>query len=117
MIKQEIQNETEITTTQPLPADRLEAMAGWGGSNSGMAYLYRPSTVAQLRQIFDFAAQNGRTIGFRGGGNSYGDAAMNDESIVLDLTRMNRILAWDPENGHPQQRIPKRAATLRRALR
>lgn len=83
----------------PLPADRLEAAAGWGSANSGMAYLYRPSTVAQLREIFSWAAQNNRTIGLRGGGNSYGDAAMNDESILLDFTRMNRILAWDPENG------------------
>ncbi|MFZ1398872.1 MAG: FAD-binding oxidoreductase, partial [Candidatus Promineifilaceae bacterium] len=99
MIEQEIQNETEIQTQEPLPADRLEAVAGWGGAHSGMAYLYRPSTVAQLREIFQWAAQNGRSIGLRGGGNSYGDAAMNDESIVLDLTRMNRILDWDPENG------------------
>ena len=99
MIEQTIQNETEIQSQKPLPADRLEAVAGWGGANSGMGYVYRPSTVAQLRQIFEWAAQNNRSIGLRGGGNSYGDAAMNDESIVLDLTRMNRILDWDPENG------------------
>ena len=91
MIEQTIQNETEIQSQKPLPADRLEAVAGWGGANSGMGYVYRPSTVAQLRQIFEWAAQNNRSIGLRGGGNSYGDAAMNDESIVLDLTRMNRI--------------------------
>jgi decaprenylphospho-beta-D-ribofuranose 2-oxidase len=99
MIKQDIQTETENKITLPLPADRLEAAAGWGGANSGMAYVYRPSTVAQLRDIFSWAAQNNRTIGLRGGGNSYGDAAMNDESILLDFSRMNRILEWDPENG------------------
>ena len=99
MTKQEILEQTDVRTGQPLPADRLEAVAGWGGANSGMGYVYRPSTVAQLRHIFTWASENGRTIGLRGGGNSYGDAAMNDESIVLDLTRMNRILAWDPENG------------------
>ena len=99
MIKQDTKTNTEIHTNQPLPADQLEAVAGWGGASSGMAYVYRPSTVDQLREIFKQARQNGRSIGLRGGGNSYGDAAMNDESIVLDLTRMNRILAWDPENG------------------
>ena len=99
MIKQDTKTNTEIHTNQPLPADHLEAVAGWGGASSGMAYVYRPSTVDQLREIFKQARQNGRSIGLRGGGNSYGDAAMNDESIVLDLTRMNRILAWDPENG------------------
>jgi FAD/FMN-containing dehydrogenase len=99
MIKQKIQNETDTHTQNPLPTDRLEAVAGWGGANSGMAYLYRPSTVEQIRETFAWADQNNRSIGLRGGGNSYGDAAMNDESIVLDLTRMNRILDWDPENG------------------
>lgn len=99
MIKQDLQTETETKITLPLPADRLEAAAGWGGANRGMAYVYRPSTVGQLRDIFSWAAQNNRTIGLRGGGNSYGDAAMNDESILLDFTRMNRILEWDPENG------------------
>jgi FAD/FMN-containing dehydrogenase len=38
-------------------------------------------------------------VGFRAGGNSYGDAAMNAENIVLDMRRMDRILEWQPENG------------------
>ena len=39
------------------------------------------------------------TVGFRGGGNSYGDAALNGENILIDLRRMNRILDWDPQGG------------------
>ena len=74
-------------------------MAGWGEANTGIAYVYRPSTVDQLRDIFHMAREKKRTIGLRGSGNSYGDPAMNDEDIVLDLTRMNRILDWNPENG------------------
>ncbi|MCP4420282.1 MAG: FAD-binding oxidoreductase [Chloroflexi bacterium] len=101
---EKIQSNTKTQTLLPLATDRLEAVAGWGGASSGMAYVHRPSTVAQLREIFSWAGQcyskqNGRSIGIRGGGNSYGDAAMNDESILLDLTRMNRILDWEPENG------------------
>lgn len=88
-----------IRNTTPLPSERLESVGGWGGANRGVGYVYRPSTVAGLRQVFDAARASGRSIGLRGGGNSYGDAAMNDENIVLDLCRMNRILAWDPENG------------------
>lgn len=99
MIEQDIQQETDNKITHSLPAERLETMSGWGGANSGMGYVYRPSTVEQLRQVFSWAKENGRSIGLRGGGNSYGDAAMNDESMVLDLSRMNRILHWDPENG------------------
>ena len=99
MIEQDFQTGTDSSSTHPLPAERLEAVAGWGGASGGMAYVYRPTTVSQLQQVFELAQQNGRTIGLRGGGNSYGDAAMNDENIVLDLSRMNRILDWQPENG------------------
>ncbi len=45
------------------------------------------------------ARRSGRTVGLRGGGNSYGDAAMNSENIVVDLRRMNRILDWNPRTG------------------
>jgi decaprenylphospho-beta-D-ribofuranose 2-oxidase len=82
-----------------LPADRLERVAGWGGAGRSLAYVYRPSTVAGLRRLFELARRSGRAVGFRGTGNSYGDAAMNRENIVLDMSRLNRILEWDPENG------------------
>jgi FAD/FMN-containing dehydrogenase len=55
--------------------------------------------LAGLRQVFDLARQNRCSVGMRGGGNSYGDAALNDENILLDLRRMNRILDWNPETG------------------
>ena len=89
----------ELSGVQPLPAERLESVAGWGGARSGVSYVYRPTTVTDLQQIFKLARENGRSIGLRGAGKSYGDAAMNDENIVLDLRRMNRILDWNPENG------------------
>ncbi len=92
-------NQPLTTTYQPLPAERLESVAGWGDVSQGVSFVYRPSTVAQLREVFGLARSNGRSVGFRGGGNSYGDAAMNDENMLLDLRRMNRILSWDANNG------------------
>ncbi|HHQ47569.1 MAG TPA: FAD-binding oxidoreductase, partial [Acidobacteria bacterium] len=35
----------------------------------------------------------------RGAGRSYGDAAFFPEALVLDLSRMDRILSWDPATG------------------
>lgn len=82
-----------------LPTEKLEKVAGWGGVSSGVSHVYRPSTAEGIRAVFELAQQNGRSVGLRGTGNSYGDAAMNDENILLDLRRMNRILEWNPENG------------------
>ncbi len=45
------------------------------------------------------ARRTGHSVGLRGAGRSYGDASLNAEGITLDLTRMKRILAWDPQTG------------------
>ncbi|HRO92084.1 MAG TPA: FAD-dependent oxidoreductase, partial [Promineifilum sp.] len=77
----------------------LEQVSSWGEATSGMSYVYRPSTVEALRDILALAKQSGRTVGLRGGGNSYGDAAMNSENILIDMCRLRRILEWDPATG------------------
>ncbi|MCP4427886.1 MAG: FAD-binding oxidoreductase, partial [Chloroflexi bacterium] len=82
-----------------LPDERLERTPAWGGASFSLNHVYRPTTVEQLQAMLQLARENGRTIGLRGGGNSYGDAAMNAENILLDMRRMNRILDWNPENG------------------
>ena len=82
-----------------LPADRLERVSGWGGAQSALSYVYRPSTVDGLRDVLDLARREGKTVGLRGAGQSYGDAALNAEQIVLDCSRMTRILDWDPAGG------------------
>ncbi len=82
-----------------LPGERLERVTSWGGANESLSYVYRPTTIEGVQAVFSLARQHGRSVGLRGGGNSYGDAAMNAENILLDLRRMNRILSWNPENG------------------
>ncbi|HZO91978.1 MAG TPA: FAD-binding oxidoreductase [Chthonomonadaceae bacterium] len=83
----------------PLPADRLERVEAWGMNTSVLAYVYRPSTAEGIREVFEIARRHGRKVGLRGAGRSYGDASLLAENICLDLTRMNRILAWNPATG------------------
>lgn len=85
--------------TNLLPADHLERTDAWGGVSSAMDYVFRPSDVAGIQHALDLARQAGVSVGFRGSGRSYGDASINAEQVLVDLTRMTRILAWDPERG------------------
>ena len=97
MIKEEYSStENDITSAQ---IEHLEAVDSWGGASHSVSYVYRPATKEQLYEIFNLAQRSGRTVGLRGGGQSYGDAAMNSENILLDMRRMNRVLAWDPMTG------------------
>ena len=68
-------------------------------SSSALSYVYRPSTIEGIHSVFEQSRRSGRSVGLRGAGRSYGDASLNAEAISLDLTRMRRILAWDPQTG------------------
>jgi decaprenylphospho-beta-D-ribofuranose 2-oxidase len=65
----------------------------------GLAHVVAPRDAEELASVFELARATNRSIAPRGAGCSYGDAATNTGGIVLDLTRMNRILSWDPEAG------------------
>ena len=82
-----------------MPADRLERVEAWGMNRAVVSYVYRPSTVDGLRDVFETARKHRLVVGLRGAGRSYGDASLVAENVCLDLTRMNRILEWDPVTG------------------
>lgn len=64
-----------------------------------MGYLYRPSTIDGVRAALELAGRTGRSLAPRGAGFSYGDASLNAENIVLDTSRLNRVLEWNPATG------------------
>ena len=78
---------------------REELVNGWGGAVGGVAEVARVRTAAEIEEIFADARRDGFSIGLRGSGCSYGDAAMNTGGHVLDLSRMDRILELDPISG------------------
>jgi FAD/FMN-containing dehydrogenase len=95
-------SDTRVSTPrsfQPLPAERLTRLEGWAMLARSMGYVYRPATVEGVREVLRLARDSGRALVPRGSGFSYGDTSLNAENIVLDLTRMNRVLDWDPASG------------------
>jgi len=96
-------NDAIRTRVKPLPpamsTDRLERVEAWGMNRAVLSYVYRPSTIEGVREVFEIARTHGLVVGLRGAGRSYGDASLVAENICLDLTRMNRILQWNPTTG------------------
>jgi len=82
-----------------LPMDRLERVWAWGRADSAMSWVWRPTTVDGVRDVLALAASRGLGVGLRGAGCSYGDASLNAEGISLDLSRMTRVLDWNPATG------------------
>lgn len=82
-----------------LPPERIERLTGYGQHGGGDAYVYRPTSVQGVRDVMDSARAAGRKVVLRGAGRSYGDANFCPEAVAIDITRMNRVLSWDPEAG------------------
>lgn len=85
--------------TRTPPTERLERIEAWGMSSSSLSYVYRPTTEEGIIDAFEDAEAFGLPVALKGGGNSYGDAFQCPEGIVIDLTRMTRILEWSHQTG------------------
>ncbi|MEI6290580.1 MAG: FAD-binding protein [Chloroflexota bacterium] len=86
-------------TTAELPYERLSYLENFGHSLKATSFFYKPENTEEIEEIFKFAKQNDLKITLRGAGRSYNDAALNSYGIVMDMTRMDKILAWDAESG------------------
>ena len=70
-------------------------LAGWGNHPRVLCEVARPETRRDLRRTL---ADDGPYIA-RGLGRSYGDAAISEQGLVLDCTRLDRYLDFDPDTG------------------
>lgn len=69
-------------------------LSGWGQYPAAQCKVTRPE---RIREIYESIDPEGTIV--RGLGRSYGDSAINDHGIVVDLTRMDRYLEFDEESG------------------
>ncbi len=84
---------------EALPISRMAKLSGWAMYRSAETYVWRPQSADEVRETLEIAKDSGRSVIARGSGYSYGDTALNGENITVDLTRMNKILQWDPQTG------------------
>jgi FAD/FMN-containing dehydrogenase len=82
-----------------LPSEHLTYLENFGHSLRSASYYYKPASVEEIAELFRVSKQNDLKITLRGAGRSYNDAALNSSGIVMDLTRMNKILVWNPQTG------------------
>ena len=74
-------------------------LENFGHSMSAPSYRFSPKTSEEIYETFQLAKKTGLTVTLRGAGRSYNDASLNGGGIVLDLTGMNQIVAWDAGSG------------------
>jgi decaprenylphospho-beta-D-ribofuranose 2-oxidase len=78
------------------PKPMRAMLAGWGRYPVAESDVYRPEKLAELAAI---VRSNATPLVARGAGRAYGDAAINGGGRVVDIERLNRMLAFDPATG------------------
>ena len=72
---------------------------GFGRAVHAAGRYAAPTAVEELAEILARARAEGLTVTFRGAGRSYGDAGLNARGLVIDTSRLNRLLRWEPTSG------------------
>ena len=72
----------------------LQQLSGWGRFPREECHVFRPEKGRNPALILQSGLESNYIA--RGLGRSYGDAALNSGGGVFDLTRLNRMLAFDP---------------------
>jgi decaprenylphospho-beta-D-ribofuranose 2-oxidase len=85
-----------IRATSP---SRMVRATGFGMTEGGDVYLYRPTNVQEVKDILQMARETGRQVVLRGSGRSYGDANIARECLMLDISRMNQIYSINKQSG------------------
>ena len=68
------------------------SLTGWGRALRARSEVARPALSTQAQAL----SAQGPAVGQR---RSYGDAALNGGGRVLDMTHLDRVIAFDPETG------------------
>ncbi len=82
-----------------LSLKKTTRLGNFSRSLQALVYRFRPESADEIAEIIALARKNNLKIAPRGAGRSYNAAALNRGGIVLDLSLMTEILAWDAEKG------------------
>ena len=69
------------------------------GTGDTRALVACPHSINECQEIMAFCRKHGLSICPRGSGRSYGDAILNDQNVILDMSKINRVIEVDGENG------------------
>lgn len=84
------------------PLRSYEYVEGWGMAVGARSRVLRPRNIEELAAAFESARRAGSSIALRGSGCSYGDASVNEQGNVLDISLMDRLVHFERETGLAQ---------------
>lgn len=78
---------------------KTEAIKSWGRVQSGYHWAAVPHWRDEIPSLLDEKTQSQATVLATGKGRSYGDSSLNVSGRIVSMTRLNRLIAFDPVTG------------------
>lgn len=78
---------------------RTDRPQSWGRINRGAVSLARPRFLDEISPLASAARLAGSTLLATGLGRSYGDSGLNFGHAAIDMTGLDRVIAFDAETG------------------
>jgi decaprenylphospho-beta-D-ribofuranose 2-oxidase len=82
-----------------IPSRKQDYVMNWSMTEQSPCYVFKARDIADIKHALATARAWGISVISHGAGHSYTDAAFNTRGIIIDITGMNRILSWAPEQG------------------
>lgn len=78
---------------------RWESVQAFAGTSRTKSLVVYPHSIEECRAVIAHAKKEKRTVCPRGSGYTYGDMILNHGHLILNTSRMRRVIEWDPESG------------------
>jgi len=75
------------------------SISGWANTSKTSSEVVSVKCLNDIISVVDYAKISSKSICSKGAGNSYGDQFQNENNIVVDITRFNNVISWDPKVG------------------
>ncbi len=77
----------------------LKKISGYAETKFVDCYEIYPNSIEECKNIIEVAKNNQLSICNKGNGLSYSDLITNEDNIVLNLNKLNKILNWNKSSG------------------
>ena len=74
-------------------------VSGYSETKKSEALVAHPESIENCISIIKYCVEHQVSICPRGGGFTYYDMILNDNNLILDVTKMNKILNWSIDSG------------------
>ena len=78
---------------------KTEAIGSWGRVQTGHHWAAVPYWRDEIPSLLNEKSQSQATVLAMGKGRSYGDSGLNVSGRIVSMTRLNRLIAFDPVTG------------------